>query len=59
LLCRKEKAHKSAEEALKINPKFSLEYYAQLLLFENNSDLERFIAVLRKAEIPEHTPKER
>ena len=58
LLGRKEEANKSAEEVLKINPKISLDFLADFAPFKNKSDVERIIEALRKAGLPEHSPKE-
>ena len=46
---RDEEAHAEAEEVLRINPKFSLEYYAKTLPFKNPAQLDRYIEAMRKA----------
>jgi adenylate cyclase len=46
---RDEEAHAEAEEVLRINPKFSLEYYAKTLPFKNQAQLDRYIEAMRKA----------
>jgi TolB-like protein/class 3 adenylate cyclase/Tfp pilus assembly protein PilF len=51
-----DEARNSASEVLKIDPKFSLEYQAKILPFKNKGDLERFIAALRKAGLPDKPP---
>ena len=38
-----------AKEVLRINPKFSVESYAKTLPYKNKADVEREVAVLRKA----------
>jgi adenylate cyclase len=53
---REEEARSSAEEVLRINPKFSLDYQAKILPFKNKIDLEHFIAALRKAGLPQTPP---
>ena len=42
-----------AKEVLRINPKFSLESYAKTLPYKNEADIERYVAALRKAGLPE------
>ena len=56
---RRKEAFKSTEKVLKINPKYSLEYFSQWATYKYKSDLERMVEALRKAGIPEHSPKER
>jgi adenylate cyclase len=52
-LYRPEEARKAVEEVLRINPGFSLEYYANTLPFKNQEKLDRYINALRKAGLPE------
>jgi Tfp pilus assembly protein PilF len=42
-------ARKAAREALKIDPKFSLDYIASDLPYKDQSIPQKFIALLRKA----------
>ena len=42
-------AHSAAENVLRIEPRFSLEYLAEMLPFKNKSDTELVIEALRKA----------
>jgi len=51
-----EEARKHAAEALRINPRFSLERTRKRLSLRNPADTERWIDALRKAGIPEKTP---
>jgi adenylate cyclase len=44
-----EKARVEAAEVLRINPKFSLEKFAQHVTYENQEDKERLIGAMRKA----------
>jgi adenylate cyclase len=44
-----EEARVEAEEVLRINPKFSLEYVDEVLPFKNKADLARLIGDARKA----------
>jgi len=44
-----EEAHAEAEEVLRINPKFSLESFAKMLPFKNQTITDRFIETLRNA----------
>jgi len=49
LMGRKEEAWAAAAEVMKINPKFSLEWYKKTLYFKNTDDIDRTIEALRKA----------
>ena len=53
LLNLTEDAHKAVEEVLRINPSFSLEYYANTLPYKNQEKGEEYIEALRKAGLPE------
>jgi TolB-like protein/cytochrome c-type biogenesis protein CcmH/NrfG len=53
---RMEEAHAEAEQVLKINPKFSLEYYAKQWSYKNQADKDLVIYSLRKAGLPETPP---
>jgi len=55
-LDREAEAGAAAEEVLRINPKFCLESYAKTLPYNNKSDIERYMAALRKAGLPETPP---
>jgi hypothetical protein len=46
---REKEARTEAAEVLRINPKFSLERYAQTLYFKNQADINRTLDALRKA----------
>jgi adenylate cyclase len=46
---REEEARATATEVLRINPKFSLEKFAQKVTYKNHADKERFVGALRKA----------
>jgi adenylate cyclase len=46
---REEEARAEAAEVLRIDPKFSLEYYANTLPYKNQADTELMIDALRKA----------
>jgi len=46
---REEEAHTEAAEVLRMNPEFSLEYYAKTLPFKNQKNTEFEIDALRKA----------
>jgi len=57
LLGREKEARAEVAEILKIAPKFSLEYMAtKVTYYKNRADLERLIAALRKAGLPEKPP---
>jgi len=55
-LGREDEAAASAEEVLRLNPKFSLMSYAKTLPYKNKSDIDRYMAALRKAGLPETPP---
>ena len=55
-LGRKAEANAAAEQVLRINPKFSLESYAKTLPYKNKADIERYVAALRKAGLPDKPP---
>jgi len=49
-LCgREEEARATATEILRIDPKFSVDYFGKKLALKNQADKDRFIAALRKA----------
>ena len=49
-LCgEEEKARTTAAGVLRINPKFSCEYFAKKLPYKKKADLDRYISALRKA----------
>lgn len=48
-----EEAHKAAEEVLRIDPNFSLEYHKNILPYKNQETLNNYIEALRKAGLPE------
>ncbi len=49
LMGREEEAHAEAAEVLKINPKFSLDSFAKILPYKDQSVIDDYINVLRKA----------
>jgi len=53
LLNRIEEAHMYANEILRIEPKFSLNYYRPILPFKDQAVTEAHIEILRKAGLPE------
>jgi len=53
-----EKAHDVVKEMLRMNPNNSIEYQAMIGPYERKADLENLIDGLRKAGLPEHSPKE-
>jgi adenylate cyclase len=48
-LNRQAEAAVEAEEVMRINPKFSLKFYAKTLPYKNKADIERYMAALSKA----------
>jgi adenylate cyclase len=53
---RHKDARAAASEILRIEPKFSVEYFSRTLTYKNQSDKDRFISALRQAGLPEHPP---
>lgn len=53
---RDEEARATASEVLRINPKFSLEYFTKTLVYKNQADKDRYIGALRKAGLPKTPP---
>jgi len=52
-LNRTEEAHKAVDEILRINPNFSLKYYAAILPYKRQETTDKFVEALRKAGLPE------
>jgi len=52
-LNRTEEAHKAAEEILRIDPNFSLEYYAKTIPYKRQETADKYVEALRKAGLPE------
>ncbi len=50
---RQEEARIEAEEVLRLNPKFSIEFWGKIAPFKNQADREHVISALRKAGLPE------
>ena len=48
-LGREEEAHAEAREVLRLYPKFSLEYFAKVLTYKDQSFVEQRVDLLRKA----------
>jgi len=46
---RDEEARATTAEVLRIDPKFSLEYFSKTLVYKNQADRDRFVEALRKA----------
>jgi TolB-like protein/Tfp pilus assembly protein PilF len=55
-LGREAEANAAAEQVLRINPKFSLASYAKTLPYKNKADIERYVAALRRAGLPDKPP---
>ena len=53
-----EKAHEAVTEIQRINPSLSIEFIAETLPFKQKTDIENLLEALRKAGVPEHSPKE-
>jgi adenylate cyclase len=49
MMGREKEAHAEAAQVLKINPKFSLDYWAKVLPYKDQSVTDRLVAALRKA----------
>jgi adenylate cyclase len=52
-LNRTEDARKAVEEFLRLNPNFSLEYFAKMIPFKNQENVDKLVKALRKAGLPE------
>jgi adenylate cyclase len=52
-LNRNEEAHKAVEEVLRIDPNFSLEYYAKTIPYKHQETTDNFVEGLRKAGLPD------
>jgi len=48
-----EDAHKAVKEVLRIDPEFSLDYYAKILPYKNQETVDKVVEALRKAGLPE------
>ena len=46
---RESEARSEASEVLRINPKFSLDYYAKYFAFKDQSAEDKYVGALRKA----------
>jgi len=55
-LNRDEAARASAEEVLRIDPKFFVDNFSKTLVYKNEADKIRFIDALRKAGLPDKPP---
>jgi adenylate cyclase len=53
---RMEEAQAEAEQVLRINPQYSLEYYAKRLKYKNKADKDPIINALRNAGLPDKPP---
>jgi adenylate cyclase len=53
MMGRDEEARAAAAEVLRINPKFSLEWYAKRSLIKNRSEVDKTADALRKAGLPD------
>ena len=52
-LNRMKEAYTAVKEVLRINPNFSVEYFANMLPFKNQETTDKFVEPLRKAGLPE------
>jgi adenylate cyclase len=52
-LGRNAEANAAAKEVLRLNPKFTIESHARRLAYKNKADIEREVAALQKAGLPE------
>jgi adenylate cyclase len=55
-LGQEDEARQHAEEVLKINPKFSLEYMRNFTFYKGPDDTDRLLNAMRKAGLPETPP---
>jgi tetratricopeptide (TPR) repeat protein len=54
---REEEARAAAAEVLRINPKFSLEWYGKRVLLKDRTIVNAYIEALRKAGLPDKSPE--
>jgi len=52
-LNRTEEAHKAVKEVLRIDPNFSLEYYALAVPYKHQETTDKYVEALRKAGLPD------
>jgi adenylate cyclase len=52
-LNRTVEARKAAEEIMRIQPNFSLEYYANIIPYKNHETKDRYVEALRNAGLPD------
>jgi tetratricopeptide (TPR) repeat protein len=52
-----EEASASVAEALRIKPKFNLEWFEKMLPWKKKADVDRMVDALRKAGIPDKPPQ--
>ncbi|MGD8332877.1 MAG: tetratricopeptide repeat protein [Desulfobacterales bacterium] len=53
---RQDEANIEAKEVLRLNPKYSVAFWAKTLPYKNQDDREHLIGALLKAGLPEHPP---
>ena len=56
MMGRDEEARTAAAEVLRINPKFSLEWYAKRSFIKDRSVVDNSVDALRKAGLPDKAP---
>ena len=56
MMGREKEARAEAAEVLRINPKFSLDYFAKILPYKDQSQNDKIINALRKAGLPDKPP---
>jgi TolB-like protein/Tfp pilus assembly protein PilF len=56
LLGQEQEARQHAAEVLRLNPKFSLEWWSKMEFFKDRAQLERRLEPMRKAGLPEKPP---
>jgi len=56
MMGRDKDAHAAAADVLRINPKFSLEWFAKTLSYKDRSVIDRTIDAMRKAGLPDKPP---
>jgi hypothetical protein len=49
MMGREKEAHAEAAEVLRVNPKFSVDSYAKILPYKDQSETDKVINALRKA----------
>jgi len=56
MMGRENEAHAEVAEVIRINPKFSLDFYTRTIVLKDRSIIDNIVSALRKAGLPERPP---